>query len=79
MPHNVVSWRGGNSCPTRLAPSAPHAKTGISANLTRAMAAFYLVTGYHHHPAGDLLSLRPAVHAAGKGEIRIRDVRYRSF
>jgi beta-xylosidase len=34
------------------------------------------VSGYHHNVAGDFLSLRPAIYAAGKGEVRIRDVRY---
>jgi len=37
------------------------------------------VSGYHHNVAGDFLSLRPAVYAAGTGEVRIRDVRYRSI
>jgi xylan 1,4-beta-xylosidase len=37
------------------------------------------VSGYHHNVAGDFLSLRPAVYAAGQGEVRIRDVRYRSL
>jgi xylan 1,4-beta-xylosidase len=34
------------------------------------------VSGYHHNVAGDFLSLRPAIYAAGAGEVRIRDVRY---
>jgi xylan 1,4-beta-xylosidase len=34
------------------------------------------VSGYHHNVAGDFLSLRPAIYAAGKGEVRVRDVRY---
>jgi len=34
------------------------------------------VSGYHHNVAGDFLSLRPAIYAAGTGEVRIRDVRY---
>ena len=34
------------------------------------------VSGYHHNVAGDFLSLRPAVYAAGTGEVRIRDVRH---
>jgi len=37
------------------------------------------VSGYHHNVAGDFLSLRPAVYAAGTGEVRIRDVRYRAL
>jgi beta-xylosidase len=31
---------------------------------------------YHHNVAGDSLSLRPAIYAAGAGEVRIRDVHY---
>lgn len=37
------------------------------------------VSGYHHNVAGDFLSLRPAIYAAGRGEIRVRDVRYRAL
>jgi len=34
------------------------------------------VSGYHQNVAGDFLSLRPAIYAAGAGEVRIRNVRY---
>jgi len=34
------------------------------------------VSGYHHNVAGDFLSLRPAIYAAGAGEVRIRNFRY---
>jgi len=34
------------------------------------------VSGYHQNVAGDFLSLRPAIYAAGTGEVRIRGVRY---
>lgn len=34
------------------------------------------VSGYHHNVAGDFLSLRPAIYAAGTGEVRVRNVRY---
>jgi xylan 1,4-beta-xylosidase len=37
------------------------------------------VSGYHHNVAGDFLSLRPAIYAAGVGEVRVRDVRYRAL
>ena len=37
------------------------------------------VYGYHHNVAGDFLSLRPAVYAAGSGEVRIRSVRYEAL
>jgi len=37
------------------------------------------VSGYHHNVAGDFLSLRPAVYAAGSGEVRVRNVRYRAL
>jgi beta-xylosidase len=37
------------------------------------------VSGYHHNVAGDFLSLRPAIYAAGAGEVRIREVRYRAL
>jgi len=37
------------------------------------------VSGYHHNVAGDFLSLRPAVYAAGAGEVRVLNVRYRAL
>lgn len=35
------------------------------------------VSGYHHNVAYDFLSLRPALYAAGFGEARFRDFKYR--
>lgn len=37
------------------------------------------VSGYHHNVAGDFLSLRPAIYAAGAGEVRVRNVRYEAL
>ncbi len=37
------------------------------------------VSGYHHNTAGDFLSLRPAVYAAGPGEARFLGVQYRAL
>jgi len=37
------------------------------------------VSGYHHNTAYDFLSLRPALYAAGSGEVRFRNFRYRAF
>ena len=37
------------------------------------------VSGYHHNVAGDFLSLRPAIYAAGRGEVRVRGVTYRAL
>jgi xylan 1,4-beta-xylosidase len=37
------------------------------------------VSGYHHNVAGDFLSLRPAIYAAGAGEVRFRNFRYRAL
>jgi hypothetical protein len=34
------------------------------------------VSGYHQNVAGDFLSLRPAIYAAGAGEVRVRNVHY---
>ena len=36
----------------------------------------YETSGYHANTAGDLLSLRPAIYAAGVGDVRFRDFRY---
>ena len=36
----------------------------------------YETSGYHANTMGDLLSLRPAIYAAGDGEVRFRDFRY---
>jgi xylan 1,4-beta-xylosidase len=37
------------------------------------------VSGYHHNVAGDFLSLRPAIYAAGNGEARVRAIEYRAL
>src|SRR5574338_368336 len=37
------------------------------------------VSGYHHNVAYDFLSLRPALYAAGEGEVRFRNFRYRAI
>ena len=37
------------------------------------------VSGYHHNVAGEFLSLRPAIYAAGTGEVRFRDFLYRAL
>jgi beta-xylosidase len=37
------------------------------------------VSGYHHNTAGDFLSLRPGLYAAGAGEVRFRNFRYRAL
>lgn len=37
------------------------------------------VSGYHHNVAGGFLALRPALLAAGKGEVRFRNFKYRAL
>jgi beta-xylosidase len=37
------------------------------------------VSGYHHNVAYDFLSLRPALYAAGTGEVRFRNFKYRAI
>ena len=37
------------------------------------------VSGYHHNVAGDFLSLRPGLYAAGTGEVKFRNFRYRAL
>jgi beta-xylosidase/lysophospholipase L1-like esterase len=37
------------------------------------------VSGYHHNVGYDFLSLRPALYAAGSGEVRFRNFKYRAF
>lgn len=37
------------------------------------------VSGYHHNVAGGFLSLRPALLAAGAGEVRFRNFKYRTL
>jgi beta-xylosidase len=39
----------------------------------------YEVSGYHQNVRGGFLSLKPALYAAGKGEVRFRGFRYRAF
>lgn len=37
------------------------------------------VSGYHHNVGYDFLSLRPALYAAGQGEVRFRNFKYRAL
>ena len=37
------------------------------------------VSGYHHNVAYGFLSLRPAIYAAGNGQVQFRDFRYRAL
>lgn len=37
------------------------------------------LSGYHHNVAYEFLSLRPAVYAAGQGEVRFRQFKYRAL
>ena len=37
------------------------------------------VSGYHHNVAYDFLSLRPALYAAGTGEVRFRNFTYEAL
>jgi xylan 1,4-beta-xylosidase len=37
------------------------------------------VSGYHHNVGYDFLSLRPALYAAGSGEVRFRNFTYRAL
>lgn len=39
----------------------------------------YEVSGYHHNVGGGFLALRPALFAAGTGEVRFRHFRYRAL
>lgn len=42
-------------------------------------AVRFEASGYHANTIGDLLSLRPALFAAGSGSVRFRDFRYRAL
>jgi beta-xylosidase len=37
------------------------------------------VSGYHHNVAYDFLSLRPAIYAAGRGVVKVYDVKYEAL
>ena len=37
------------------------------------------LSGYHHNVAYEFSSLRPALYAAGTGEVRFRQFRYRAL
>ena len=39
----------------------------------------YETSGYHQNVLGDFLSLRPAMFAAGPGEVRFTNFRYRAL
>jgi hypothetical protein len=36
-------------------------------------------SGYHHNVAYDFLSLRPGIYAAGAGEVRFRNLKYKAL
>ena len=55
------------------------AGTACRAGSGRATRIRYETSGYHVNTVGDLLSLRPALYAAGAGEARFRDFRYRAL
>lgn len=52
-----------------------HSADGV--NWTRHGVRFE-ASGYHANTAGDLLSLRPALFAAGLGTVSFNDFRYRA-
>lgn len=52
-----------------------HSADGV--NWTRHGVRFE-ASGYHANTAGDLLSLRPALFAAGPGTVSFNDFRYRA-
>jgi len=37
------------------------------------------VSGYHHNVAGGFLALKPAIYAAGQGQVKFRHFRYRAL
>ncbi|KQW52195.1 MULTISPECIES: family 43 glycosylhydrolase [unclassified Roseateles] len=53
---------------SRADPSLPWAKFPVQMD----------VSGYHHNTAGGFASLRPAIYAAGQGEARFSNLRYRA-
>jgi beta-xylosidase len=61
---------------------AGHVLTLFSrADATQAWTKFPVqmdVSGYHHNTAGGFASLRPAIYAAGQGEARFSNLRYRA-
>ncbi|MFZ4748861.1 MAG: hypothetical protein ACOYLK_18625 [Sphingomonas sp.] len=54
---------------TRPAPDAPWEKFDVQME----------VSGYHHNVAGDFLSLRPALYAAGSGAARFARFTYEAL
>ncbi|WP_173921641.1 family 43 glycosylhydrolase [Agromyces sp. Marseille-P2726] len=86
----MLSYSGGRRTHWREpAPSARRMRLRIR-NEEHIVTSWYLVpgaewirhgiryetSGYHVNTAADLLSLRPAIYAAGDGEVRFRDFRY---
>jgi xylan 1,4-beta-xylosidase len=88
-PHGLVMHRYGLQRPRR-GPAIPHLRLRLtnarniltihtSADQGATWQKFDVqmeLSGYHHNVAGDFLSLRPALYAAGDGEARFRDFRY---
>jgi xylan 1,4-beta-xylosidase len=89
----MTSWRGGRA--SYWPEPAPEARTLYLRIVNdRQIVTFYYsldganwtrhgvrseVSGYNANVMDDLSSLRPALYAAGKGEVRFRDFRYRAL
>ncbi|MCC4621370.1 family 43 glycosylhydrolase [Xanthomonas cassavae CFBP 4642] len=91
---NFVMHRYGEEGPGTLAPSATGGTLWLRVTNNRHIVTIHNstdgktwtkypvqmeVSGYHHNVAGKFLALKPALYAAGPGQVEFRNFRYRAL
>ncbi|KOB47206.1 xylosidase, partial [Xanthomonas arboricola] len=91
---NFVMHRYGEERPGTLAPSATGGTLWLRVTNNRHIVTIHSstdgttwtkypvqmeVSGYHHNVAGKFLALKPALYAAGQGQVEFRNFRYRAL
>lgn len=91
---NFVMHRYGEERPAKLAPSSEGGALWLRVTNNRHIVTIHTstdgttwtkypvqmeVSGYHHNVAGKFLALKPALYAAGQGQVEFRNFRYRAL
>lgn len=91
---NFVMHRYGEERPAKLAPSSKGGALWLRVTNNRHIVTIHTstdgttwtkypvqmeVSGYHHNVAGKFLALKPALYAAGQGQVEFRNFRYRAL
>ena len=91
---HFVMHRYGEERPAKLAPSSKGGALWLRVTNNRHIVTIHTstdgttwtkypvqmeVSGYHHNVAGKFLALKPALYAAGQGQVEFRNFRYRAL